>query len=97
MSALPDLIWIVPVVIPLLIGLLVGVIVKASVKLIFPITGLIILLVASGYLSLAFVDVFYKAIEYIPTIIRTGQGTINLLPYSSTTFVVGLVLGLWRG
>ena len=97
MSAPTELAWIVPVVFPFLIGLLVGVIVKESVKLIFPITALIILLVAAGYLSLAFVDIFDKAMEYLPSIIRAGRGSIDVLPYSTTAFIVGLVLGLWRG
>jgi len=97
MSTPTELAWIVPVLFPFLIRVLVGVIVKASVKLLFPVTALIILLVAAGYLSLAFVDIFDIAMEYLPQIIRTGRGTIDVLPYSTTAFIIGLALGLWRG
>jgi len=93
----PEIAWIVPVIIPVIIGLLVGVIIKHSVKLMFPVIGLVILLVATGFISLTSRDIFDKAMEYLPTIVRTGNGLIDVLPYSATTFIIGLALGLWRG
>ena len=93
----PELAWIVPIVIPLLIGLLVGVIVKNSIKLIFSIGALVILLVLTGYISLTFQDVFDQAMKLLPRIIGTGSGLIDVLPYSAVTFIIGLALGLWKG
>jgi uncharacterized membrane protein (Fun14 family) len=97
MAVAPEIAWIVPVVIPLIIGLLVGVIIKHSVRLIFSVTALIILLVATGLISLTFQDIFDRAMDYLPQIIQTGSGLIDILPYSATTFLIGLALGLWKG
>ena len=93
----PEIAWIVPVWMPVLIGLLVGVVVKKSIKLLFTIGALLILLVLTGYISLTYQEVFDQAMKYLPKIIQTGSGFINVLPYSATTFIIGLALGLWKG
>ena len=93
----PEIAWIVPVIVPAIIGLLVGVIVKHSIKLMFAIAALVILLVLTGYVSLTFQDVFDQAMKFLPKIIGTGSGVIDVLPYSATTFIIGLALGLWKG
>ena len=93
----PEIAWIVPVIIPAIMGLLVGLIVKRSIKLMFTIAALVVLLVLTGVVSLAFQDVFDQAMKLLPRIIGTGSGIIDVLPYSATTFLIGLALGLWRG
>jgi uncharacterized membrane protein (Fun14 family) len=93
----PEIAWIVPIIIPLLIGLLVGVIIKHSIKLMFPVAALVILLILTGYIGLTVQDILEKAMKYLPRIISTGNGIIDVLPYSATTFIVGLALGLWKG
>ena len=93
----PEIAWIVPVIIPAIIGLLVGVIVKHSIKLVFSIAALVVLLVLTGFISLTFQDVFDQAMKFLPRIIGTGSGLIDVLPYSSITFIIGLALGLWKG
>jgi uncharacterized membrane protein (Fun14 family) len=97
MTTPPEIAWIVPIIIPAIIGLLVGVIAKHSVKILFPIAALVILLVLTGYVSLTFQDVFDQAMKFLPRIIGTGNGLIDVLPYSSITFIIGLALGLWQG
>ena len=97
MTISPQIAWIVPVIIPALIGLLVGVIVKHSVRLIFVVAALAVLLVLTGYISLTFQQVFDQAMKFLPTIIGTGSGIIDVLPYSTVTFLIGLGLGLWKG
>ena len=97
MTISPNIAWIVPIIIPALIGLLVGVIAKHSMRLMFSVTALVVLLVLTGYVSLTFQDVFDQAMKFLPKIIGSGSGLINVLPYSATTFIVGLVLGLWKG
>ena len=89
--------WLVPVIIPLLIGLLLGVIIKKTVKLVFAVIALLILLVATGYISLTFQTLYDSAMQILPNLLSTGQGAIDVLPYSSITFLIGLALGLWRG
>lgn len=93
----PEIAWIVPVIIPAIIGLLVGIIVKHSIKLMFTIAALVVLLVLMGFVSLTVQDVFDQAMKFLPRIIGTGSGFIDVLPYSSITFIIGLALGLWKG
>lgn len=97
MGTPPEIAWIVPVIIPAIIGLLVGVIVKRSIKLMFAIAALVVLLVLTGVVSLTVQDVFDQSMKILPTIIGTGSGFIDVLPYSATTFLIGLGVGLWKG
>ena len=83
--------------IPLVIGLLVGSVVRRTIKLVLGIIGLVGLLSAMGYVSFSVTDLYDKAMEYLPSLITTGQGALDVLPYSSGMFIVGLSLGLWRG
>ena len=93
----PELAWILPVVAPFILGLLAGFIIKRTVKLIFMVVALIIVLAATGYVSITFKGIYEKAMEILPKIIETGTGFTNVLPYSSATFLIGLALGLWKG
>ncbi len=97
MSVPTELAWLVPIAVPLLIGLFVGSIVRKSIKIVFPIVALLIVLVATGYIALSFQDVFDQAMSVLPRFINTGQGFIDSLPYSSSSFLIGLALGLWKG
>lgn len=93
----PEIAWIVPIIIPFIMGLVVGFIVKHTIKLMFAIAALIILLVTFGFVSFTYQDIFDQAQKLLPKIMGTGSGFFGMLPYSSLTFIVGLVLGLWKG
>ena len=94
----PEYAWIIPIVVPFIIGLLIGAVIKRTVKLAIAIIALILILGALGYISLPSVqDIVQKAFEYLPMIWSEAGGFINLLPYSSITFIIGLILGLWKG
>lgn len=93
----PEFAWIVPIVVPFIIGLLVGLIIKRAITLILALTILVVVLIATGYVSFTFKDVFDKAMEFLPKIIDLGGSLQNVLPYSSATFLIGLLLGLWKG
>lgn len=93
----PEFAWIVPVVVPFIIGLLIGLIIKRAITLVLALLILIIILVATGYVSLTFQDIFDRAMEFLPRIIELGGSLQNVLPYSSATFLIGLLLGLWKG
>ncbi len=97
MSVPPEFAWLVPVVVPFIIGLLVGAVIKRAMKLMVIIAALVIVLVATGVLSLTFRDIYDKAMEFLPRLIDLGGGVKDVLPYSSAAFLVGLALGLWRG
>ena len=93
----PEIAWLIPVIIPVIIGFVVGLIVKRSIKLMFAIATLVGLLVFTGVISLSFSDVFDQAMLVLPRIIETGSGFIDVLPYSTITFLIGLGLGMWKG
>jgi len=93
----PEIAWIVPIVVPFIIGLIVGLVVKRTIKLILALALLLIILIATGYVSITFQDIYDKALEFLPTIINMGSSFGNILPYSSLTFIIGLLLGLWKG
>lgn len=93
MSIPPEIAWIIPIVLPLIIGLLVGAIIKKGFKLLMLVVVLIIVLIATGALSLTFSDVFTEAMKFLPTLYDAGAGWLNVLPYSTITFLIGLVLG----
>ncbi|MGQ9787745.1 MAG: hypothetical protein ACUVQM_00280 [Candidatus Hadarchaeaceae archaeon] len=88
---------VVPIAAAFIIGLLVGAIIKKAFNLMVLLIALIIVLVATGVLSLRFHDLFDKAMEILPKLYETGSGWINMLPYSSAAFLLGLAIGLWKG
>lgn len=92
-----EMAWIVSLAAPFLIGLLVGLVVKRTFKLVILIFALIIVLAATGYISLTFTDIYDNAMTFLPRIVNTGIALVDVLPYSSTAFLIGLALGLWKG
>jgi len=88
----------IPIVFPFILGLIVGIIVKKTIKLAIALIALILLLSALGYLTLpSFQDIIKKALNYLPMIQAELNPLINILPYSSTSFIVGFLVGLWKG
>jgi len=90
----PDIAWLIPVVLPFIIGSLVGVVVKKGLKLLIAVAALLIVLVATGVLSVSFSGLYDQAMKFLPELYNAGHGWLNVLPYSSIAFLVGLALGL---
>ncbi|MHC1629134.1 MAG: hypothetical protein ACXQTI_09945 [Candidatus Nezhaarchaeales archaeon] len=98
MSIPPEIAWIVPIVVPFIIGLLIGIIIKKALKLALAVLALIIVLAVFGYIAIPSVqDVIETAMTVLPQIQAQLGPLINILPYSSFTFIIGLILGLWKG
>lgn len=93
MSIPPEVAWIIPVVLPFIIGLLVGAVVKKALKLLVLVAALIVVLVVTGILSVAFSGLFTEAMKILPKLYDLGHGWLNVLPYSSVAFLIGIVLG----
>jgi uncharacterized membrane protein (Fun14 family) len=93
LSIPPEIAWIIPVVLPFIMGLLIGAIIKKGFKVLVLVIALIIVLIATGVLSLALGDVFTEAMKLLPKLYDAGAGWLNVLPYSTITFEIGLVLG----
>ena len=87
------------------IGLLIGVIIKKTVKLGLAILALLILLTATGYITLTPQQIAQGIIQRtaslgpggVSNITSQAQGLANILPYTSLAFIVGIALGLWKG
>jgi len=93
MSIPPEIAWLIPVVLPFIIGLLVGAVIKRGLKLLIFVVALVIVLVVTGILSVTFSGLYAQAMQFLPKLYDVGHGWLNVLPYSSVTFLVGLVLG----
>ena len=90
--------WIIPIVVPLVIGLISGVIIKKALKLILVIVLLIIVLAIVGYIQYPSTESFLRnALTYLPLIQEKAGPLLNILPYTTVSFVIGLILGLWKG
>jgi len=95
MSIPPEIAWLIPVVLPFIVGLLVGAVIKKALKLLVLVVALVIVLVATGIISVTFSGVFSEAMKFLPQLYNLGHGWLNVLPYSSVAFLIGLALGLW--
>jgi uncharacterized membrane protein (Fun14 family) len=95
MSIPPLVAWIVPVVLPFIIGLLVGAVIKRALKLLVLVVALVIVLVATGILSVTFSGFFAEIMKVLPMLYGLGHSWLNILPYSSVAFLIGLALGLF--
>ena len=95
MSVPPEVAWIVPILIPFIIGVLVGAVIKRALKLLVLVVALVIVLVATGILSVTFSGLFKEAMKILPMLYNLGHGWLNVLPYSSVAFLIGVALGLW--
>lgn len=88
---------IIPLVVPFILGLFSGVVIKRAVKLVIAIIALIIALIATGYLSTGFKEVRERALEILPKLLGQARDEVQLLPYSSASFLIGLGIGMWKG
>lgn len=83
------------------IGVFVGVIVKKILKLAMAIVVLIILLVVTGFLSLTLsvptAIVIYRVFSQAPQVSTQIRDLAALLPLSSLAFIIGAVVGFWKG
>jgi len=97
MSIPPEIAWLIPIVLPFIIGLLVGAIIKHGFKILILVVALIVILVATGVVSLTFSTLFDEAMKFLPRLYDIGVPLLNLLPYMSITFLIGLVIGILKG
>lgn len=83
------------------IGLLLGVVVKRVFKLAMAIISLVVLLVLTGYINInpdrVSKETIYRAYSLAPSIASTTSQVATLLPLTSTAFLAGIAIGLWKG
>lgn len=93
MTIPPEIAWLVPIIIPFIIGVLIGAVIKKGLKLLIFVALLIIVLVFTGIITLSFNSVYYQAMQFLPKLYDTGHAVLNMLPYSSLGFIIGLIIG----
>ncbi|MFP3226991.1 MAG: hypothetical protein RXQ80_08760 [Sulfolobaceae archaeon] len=81
-----------------LLGLLVGYLVKNIIKIGLTILAIIIILIAIGVISPHTVISGIETItSYTPQIEEYVSQILTYLPYNSLLFIIGFVIGLWKG
>lgn len=96
----PDasLTFIVALAVPLILGLLIGIIAKAAVKIGVAIAVIVLLLIAVGFITPS--QVITPLVELVksgPSIASRADQIAGFLPYSSLTFIVGFIIGFFKG
>jgi hypothetical protein len=83
---------------PLILGFLVGVIAKAAVRIGVAIAIIVLLLIAIGFLTPSqLLQPLVQLIKSGPSLEPKVDQIEGYLPYSSLTFIVGLVIGFFKG
>jgi len=96
----PDLstTFLIAALLPLAIGFIVGLLVKAFLKIGLIIAAILILLIVAGFLSPG--QVLTPLIGFLKSSSTTSEWVNRVagyLPYTSLTFIVGLILGFLKG
>jgi|ECHhosMinimDraft_1075155.scaffolds.fasta_scaffold05056_2 uncharacterized membrane protein (Fun14 family) len=86
------------VLIALVIGLLIGVLLKKFLEIGVILVVIVLVLLAIGAISPATVESFLKDIGvYATQAYHYSQRFAGLVPYNSIFFIIGLIIGLWKG
>jgi uncharacterized membrane protein (Fun14 family) len=90
--------FIVAIIVPLIIGFLVGIVVKSALKIGIAIALIILVLMALGIITPD------QLVQPLVGLFRSGSSlatkvrqVAGFLPYSSITFIIGLVIGFFKG
>ena len=90
--------FIAALLVPLILGFLIGIVAKAAVKIGVAIAVIVIVLIVAGFLTPA------QVIQPLVQLARSGPSLATkvnqiagYLPYSSLTFIVGFVVGFFKG
>ncbi len=90
--------FIVALVVPLVLGFLVGIVAREAIKIGVAIAVIVLVLIVTGFITPN------QVIQPLVQLARSGPGLASkvsqiagYLPYSSLTFIVGFVIGFFRG
>jgi len=83
------------------LGLLIGIVIKRTVKLVFAIVALVIILSVTGYISLGLSEptalIILRVADQASQEATRVADLARLLPLSSAAFLIGAALGFWKG
>jgi len=91
----------VAILIPLILGIIVGLIMKSLIKIGIAIAALIIILILIGVLTpnqvlTPLISLFKSGVSN-PTLATEAERYAAYLPYSSITFIIGVIIGFFKG
>jgi hypothetical protein len=90
--------FIAALLIPLVLGFLVGIIAKSAVKIGAAIAIIVLLLIAVGFLTPGqIIQPLVQLARSGPSVVTKADQIAGYLPYSSILFIVGLVIGFFKG
>ena len=99
----PDLTiaFFVAILVPLILGIIVGLIMKSLIKIGIAIAALIIILILIGVLTpnqvlTPLISLIKSGISN-PALAREAERYASYLPYSSITFIIGVIVGFFKG
>ena len=96
----PDLstTFLIAAIVPLILGFIVGVIIRSVLKIGIAIAIILVLLIVLGILSPGqILQPLLSIVKSGPSLAPYAQRVADYLPYSSLTFIIGLLFGLWKG
>ncbi|MDP7976089.1 MAG: hypothetical protein ACP5T5_02640 [Thermoprotei archaeon] len=80
------------------IGLLIGLLVKKIISVGLLLLALVLLLMAIGYIHPSFTATLINYFRYYgPKALEEAQRISSLIPYSSVFFIIGFIIGVWKG
>ncbi|MCY0890814.1 MULTISPECIES: hypothetical protein [Pyrobaculum] len=83
---------------PFVVGLLVGIVAKRLLSAALFLIALFIVLAALGYMTPDQVSAFLQQMGYAAKeAVSYAMRIKELVPYSSAAFLLGLIIGLWKG
>ncbi|MGA2666100.1 MAG: hypothetical protein ABSF83_14260 [Nitrososphaerales archaeon] len=90
--------FVAALLVPLILGFLVGIVAKAAMRIGVAIAIIIVILIVTGFLTPN------QVIQPLVQLAKSGPGLATkvnqiagYLPYSSITFIVGFVIGVFKG
>ena len=90
--------FVVALLVPLLIGFLVGVVARAAVKIGVAIAVILLILIVVGFITPGqVIQPLVGLAESGPSLVSKADQIAGYLPYSSITFILGLVIGFFKG
>ncbi|MGD0637925.1 MAG: hypothetical protein ABSA72_07785 [Nitrososphaerales archaeon] len=90
--------FVAAILVPLILGFLVGIIGKAAIRIGAAIAVIIVILIVLGFLTPnQVIQPLVQLVRSGPSLTSKVSQVAGYLPYSSITFIVGFVIGFFKG
>lgn len=90
--------FVAAILVPLILGFLVGIIGKAAIRIGAAIAVIIVILIILGFLTPnQVIQPLVQLVRSGPSLTSKVSQVAGYLPYSSITFIVGFVIGFFKG